>query len=710
MKIRPGVPYPLGATWDGEGVNFALYSEHAAGVDVCLFDENGVERRLPLRERTAFVWHGYVPGLRPGAHYGFRVKGEYAPEKGLRFNEHAVLLDPYAKAVAGPVDWEKGAFAYELASGDDTKRCDAEILGAPRGIVIDPAFDWEGDRPLGLPLHQMVIYEAHVRGMTMRHPDVPESLRGTFAGLASDPILEHLGALGINGIELLPVHAFVDDKVLLDRALRNYWGYNSIAYLAPEPRYRSRDVPGDGVREFKEMVKRFHRAGIEVILDVVYNHTAEGNHLGPTLSFKGIDNPTYYRLSPEDPRYYFDYTGTGNSLNVHHPQTLQLVMDSLRYWVLEMHVDGFRFDLAATLARTLHEVDQLSSFFTIIHQDPVLSQVKLIAEPWDVGEGGYQVGNFPVRWAEWNGKYRDAMRAFWKGDGGLAGELAYRLSGSSDLYENDGRRPYSSINFVVAHDGFTLRDLVSYDGKHNDANGEGNRDGSDDNRSWNCGAEGPTDDPGIRALRARQQRNLLATLLLSQGTPMICGGDEIGRTQNGNNNAYCQDNETSWIDWALDDERKKLLGFAKRLVRLRADHPALRRAKFFKGRRIRGADIRDILWIRNDGQPMSEEDWKAPITRALGMLIAGNGLDEVNERGDVLSDDDLFLVINGGHEALDFAMPNIEQGAEDWMLLVDTNDDDAKGQVPFDGRTRLEARSLRLYRRRASGQRNSMST
>jgi glycogen operon protein len=710
MKIRPGVPYPLGATWDGEGVNFALYSEHAAGVDVCLFDENGVERRLPLRERTAFVWHGYVPGLRPGAHYGFRVKGEYAPEKGLRFNEHAVLLDPYAKAVAGPVDWEKGAFAYELASGDDTKRCDAEILGAPRGIVIDPAFDWEGDRPLGLPLHQMVIYEAHVRGMTMRHPDVPESLRGTFAGLASDPILEHLAALGINGIELLPVHAFVDDKVLLDRALRNYWGYNSIAYLAPEPRYRSRDVPGDGVREFKEMVKRFHRAGIEVILDVVYNHTAEGNHLGPTLSFKGIDNPTYYRLSPEDPRYYFDYTGTGNSLNVHHPQTLQLVMDSLRYWVLEMHVDGFRFDLAATLARTLHEVDQLSSFFTIIHQDPVLSQVKLIAEPWDVGEGGYQVGNFPVRWAEWNGKYRDAMRAFWKGDGGLAGELAYRLSGSSDLYENDGRRPYSSINFVVAHDGFTLRDLVSYDGKHNDANGEGNRDGSDDNRSWNCGAEGPTDDPGIRALRARQQRNLLATLLLSQGTPMICGGDEIGRTQTGNNNAYCQDNETSWLDWALDDERKKLLGFAKRLVRLRADHPALRRAKFFKGRRIRGADIRDILWIRNDGHPMSEEDWKAPITRALGMLIAGNGLDEVNERGDVLSDDDLFLVINGGHEALDFAMPNIEQGAEDWMLLVDTNDDDAKGQVPFDGRTRLEARSLRLYRRRASGQRNSMST
>jgi glycogen operon protein len=710
MKTRPGVPYPLGATWDGDGVNFALYSEHATGVDVCLFDENGVERRIPLRERTAFVWHGYVPGLRPGASYGFRVKGEYAPDKGLRFNENAVLLDPYAKAVSGPVDWEKGAFAYELAGGDDTRRNDSPILGAPRGMVIDGAFDWEGDRPPGHPLHKMVIYEAHVRGMTMRHPEVPEQLRGTFAGLASDPMLKHLRELGINGIELLPVHAFVDDKILVDKGLRNYWGYNSIAYLAPEPRYRSRGVPGDGVREFKEMVKRFHRAGIEVILDVVYNHTAEGNHLGPTLSFKGIDNPTYYRLAPNDARYYFDYTGTGNSLNVRHPQTLQLVMDSLRYWVLEMHVDGFRFDLAATLARTLHEVDQLSSFFTIVHQDPVLSQVKLIAEPWDVGEGGYQVGNFPVRWAEWNGKYRDVMRAFWKGDGGLAGELAYRLSGSSDLYENDGRRPYSSINFVVAHDGFTLRDLVSYDGKHNDANGEGNRDGTDDNRSWNCGAEGPTDDPGIRALRARQQRNLLATLLLSQGTPMICGGDETGRTQAGNNNAYCQDNETSWLDWGLDDERKKLLAFTQRLVRLRADHPSLRRAKFFKGRRIRGADIRDILWIRNDGQPMSEEDWKTPFTRALGMLIAGNGLDEVNELGEVLTDDDLFLVVNGGHEALDFVMPSIEQGAEDWTLLVDTNDDEAKGRVPFDGRVRLEARSLRLYRRRASGQRNSVST
>jgi glycogen operon protein len=459
------------------------------------------------------------------------------------------------------------------------------------------------------------------------------------------------------------------------------------------------------VREFKDMVKRLHRAGIEVILDVVYNHTAEGNHLGPTISFKGIDNPTYYRLTPDDPRYYFDFTGTGNTLNVRHPQTLQLIMDSLRYWVTDMHVDGFRFDLAAALARSLHEVDQLSSFFTIIHQDPILSQVKLIAEPWDVGDGGYQVGNFPVRWAEWNGKYRDAMRKFWKGDGGLAAELAYRLSGSSDLYEDDGRRPYSSINFIVAHDGFTLRDLVSYDGKHNEANGEGGRDGSDDNASWNCGAEGPNEDAGIRRLRARQQRNLLATLFLSQGTPMLCAGDEIGRTQGGNNNAYCQDNETSWLDWNLDDDRRALLEFTKRVIRIRHEHPALRRAKFFKGRKIRGSDVRDILWVRNDGQVMSEEDWNTPYTRALGMLIAGNGLDELDDAGEPLRDDDLLLLVNGGHEALDFTMPNAQPGALPWTLLVDSNDDHASETLPVDGRTRLEARSLRLYRRPASGER-----
>ncbi len=690
----------------GDGVNFALYSEHASRVELCLFDEEGTETRVPVRERTAFVWHVYVPGVQRGTRYGYRVYGAYVPANGLRFNDHVVLLDPYAKAVEGPEDWGKGGFAYELGAPEaDLKRSDAEALGAPRGVVIDPTFDWEGDASPNVPLHRMVIYEAHVRGLTMLHPDVPEALRGTYAGLASEPMLAYFKELGVTGIELLPVHAFVDDKALLDRGLRNYWGYSSIAFLAPESRFRSAEDPEAGVREFKEMVKRLHRAGIEVILDVVYNHTAEGNHLGPTLSFKGIDNPTYYRLGKDDKRFYFDYTGTGNSLNVRHPQTLQLVMDSLRYWVTEMHVDGFRFDLASTLARSLHEVDQLSSFFTIIHQDPVISQVKLIAEPWDVGEGGYQVGNFPVRWAEWNGKYRDVMRKFWKGDGGLVAELAYRLSGSSDLYENDGRRPYSSINFIVAHDGFTLRDLVSYNDKHNEANGEDGEDGGNDNASWNCGVEGPTDDPEVRRLRARQQRNFMATILLSQGTPMICGGDEIGRTQRGNNNAYCQDNETSWTDWALDDERRAFLRFTRKLIRIRAEHPALRRAKFFKGRRIHGAEIRDILWLRYDGRTMSGEDWSTSSTRSLGMLIAGNGLDEHDENGEAIADDDLLLIINGGHEAMDFAMPNIEEDAADWELLVDTNDDDATETKPHNGRTRLVGRSLKLFRRSASGQR-----
>jgi glycogen operon protein len=709
-RTRPGVPYPLGATWVGDGVNFAIYSEHASGVELCLFDEHGEETRIQLRERTAFVWHAYVPGVGPGTRYGFRVSGEYAPERGLRFNEHVVLLDPYAKAVDGNERWDEGVFAYELGAPEgDARKSEREVLGAPRAVVIDPSFDWGVDARPGIPLHRSVIYEAHVRGMTMRHPEVPEKIRGKYAGLASDAMIRYFKELGVNAVELLPVHEFVDDKTLLDRGLRNYWGYNSIAFFAPETRYRTADIPGEGVREFKEMVKRLHAAGIEIILDVVYNHTAEGNHLGPTLSFKGIDNPTYYRLAGDKPRFYFDYTGTGNSLNVRHPQTLQLIMDSLRYWVLDMHVDGFRFDLASTLARSLHEVDQLSSFFTIIHQDPVISQVKLIAEPWDVGEGGYQVGNFPVRWAEWNGKYRDVMRAFWRGDGGRAGELAYRLSGSSDLYENDGRSPYSSINFVVAHDGFTLRDLVSYNEKHNEANGEDNRDGTNDNLSWNCGVEGPTDDPSVLRLRARQQRNFLATLLLSQGTPMICGGDEISRTQHGNNNAYCQDDETSWLDWNLDDDQRALLEFTKRLIRIRAEHPALGRAKFFKGRKIRGADIRDIMWMRYDGALMTEEDWKAPDTRALGMFIAGNGLDEVNELGEALTDDDLLLLVNAGHEALDFTMSKLVQGRDPWELLVDTNDDNARDSMPIAGRTRLEGRSLRLYRRCASGERLTVS-
>jgi isoamylase len=549
-----------------------------------------------------------------------------------------------------------------------------------------------------------------VRGLTMRHPEVPENLRGKYGGLATDPMLRYFKELGINAIELLPVHAFVDDKTLLDRGLKNYWGYNSIAFFAPEPRFRSVDVPGEGVREFKEMVKRLHRAGIEVILDVVYNHTAEGNHMGPSISFKGIDNPTYYRLAPDNPRFYFDYTGTGNTLNVRHPQTLQLIMDSLRHWVTEMHVDGFRFDLASALARSLHDVDQLSSFFTIIHQDPILSQVKLIAEPWDVGEGGYQVGNFPIRWAEWNGKYRDVMRAFWKGEGGLVGELAYRLTGSSDLYENDGRRPYSSINFIVAHDGFTLRDLVSYNEKHNEANGEDGRDGTNDNASWNCGVEGPTEDENIRRLRARQQRNLLATLLLSQGTPMLCGGDEIGRTQAGNNNAYCQDNELSWYNWELDVENRALLAFTQRVIRIRAEHPALRRAKFFKGRRIQGADILDIMWFRHDGQLMSEADWHTSYTRALQLLISGLGLDDRDDEGKLVVDSDLLIVINAGHESIDFTMPSPEDDAPNWELLLDTNDDDAATEsVPSCGQTHLEGRSLRLFHRKAQGDRPSFT-
>ncbi|HVZ31213.1 MAG TPA: glycogen debranching protein GlgX, partial [Polyangiaceae bacterium] len=584
MNILPGVASPLGATWDGKGVNFALYSEHAERVELCLFDENEQETRGDLTRQTAFVWHGYVPDLRPGQRYGFRVHGPYAPEKGHRFNPEVVLLDPYAKALANAERWDKGCFAYDVMRGDDRRISSQPALGAPRATVIDPAFDWDGDSPPRTPLHKTVIYEAHVRGISLRHPDVPESLRGSYAGLAQPPIIKYLRDLGVTAIELMPIHAFVDDKHLLDKGLRNYWGYNSIGFFAPDARYRSRSDQGGEVIEFKRMVKAFHRAGIEVILDVVYNHTAEGNHLGPTFSFKGIDNAVYYRLVDGDQRYYFDYTGTGNTLNVRHPQVLALIMDSLRYWVEEMHVDGFRFDLAAALARSLHDVDQLSSFFTLIHDSPALRDVKMIAEPWDVGEGGYQVGNFPVRWAEWNGRFRDTVRAFWKGDPGRVGDLGYRLTGSSDLYEGGGRQPSASINFVVAHDGFTLNDLVSYNGKHNEANRENNQDGNNDEHSWNCGAEGPTDNPDILRLRARQRRNLLATLLLSQGTPMICGGDEFARTQNGNNNAYCQDNEISWFDWNWNEEQRALVEFTRHVLTLRRQHPALHRSSFFRGR------------------------------------------------------------------------------------------------------------------------------
>ncbi|HEU4409486.1 MAG TPA: glycogen debranching protein GlgX [Polyangiaceae bacterium] len=699
MKLLPGSPYPLGATWDGEGVNFALYSENATGVELCLFDEAGAETRLAVPNRTAYVFHAYAPGLGPGQRYGFRVHGPYEPPRGLRFNPHVVLLDPYAKAVDGVERWDAGCFAYELGRPEaDLKPVDRDQLGAPRGVVIDPAFDWEDDEKPQTPMHRTVIYEAHVRGLTMRHPEVPEPLRGTYAGIAHPAVVRYLRDLGITAIELMPVHAFVDDKILLDRGLRNYWGYNTIGFFAPDVRYKSARELGGEVREFKEMVKALHRAGIEVILDVVYNHTAEGNALGPTMSLKGIDNPTYYRLVEGDPRHYFDYTGTGNTLNVRHPQTLQLLMDSLRYWATEMRVDGFRFDLASALARGLYDVDQLSSFFALIHQSPSLRNVKLIAEPWDVGPGGYQVGNFPVRWAEWNGKYRDTIRAFWRGEGGVAAELGYRLTGSSDLYGESGRQPHASVNLVTAHDGFTLSDLVSYDEKHNEANGEQNRDGHDDNKSWNCGVEGPTSDPKVLALRRRQRRNLLATLLLSQGTPMLLAGDERGRTQRGNNNAYCQDNETSWVDWGGDDEARSLYAFTRRLLRIRRAHPALRRSKFFRGRRIHGTDLRDILWFRHDGAPMSEADWSNPGTKSLGMFLSGRGIDDVDEHGRPLVDDNFLLLLNASDADVAFTVPKLEAVREAWQVLVDTGDERAEGRLKPGESTALVARSLKLLR------------
>ncbi len=611
IATLPGSPYPLGATWDGEGTNFALFSANASAVILCLFDETGNERQIELDEVTAHVWHGYLPGVGPGQLYGYRVAGDHDPQAGWRFNPAKLLIDPYAKAISGMVNWDAPVFGYPLGGEDEDLAKDErdDAWGMPKGVVIDPAFDWGDDAPPRTPLSQSIIYEVHVKGFTWCHPEVPEEVRGTFAGLVSEPALEHLRKLGVTAVELLPVHAFLDDKHLLDRGLRNYWGYNSINYFAPEARYSSSGDRGEQVREFKQMVKALHQAGIEVILDVVYNHTAEGSHLGPTLSFRGIDNEVYYRLVPDEPRFYMDYTGTGNTLNVPHPQVLQLIMDSLRYWLLEMHVDGFRFDLAAALARELHEVDKLGSFFDVIHQDPILSQVKLIAEPWDVGEGGYQVGNFPVLWAEWNGKYRDAVREYWHNRQVGVSDLAYRLTGSSDLYQHDGRRPYASINFITAHDGFTLHDLVSYNEKHNEANGEENRDGTDENISWNHGVEGPTDDPEIVAARERTKRNFLATLLLSQGVPMLSHGDEIGRTQQGNNNAYCQDNELTWMDWELGAEQRELLEFTRRLVWLRREHPNFRRPKFFQSRRIRHAEEHDIRWLRPDGEEMTDEEW-----------------------------------------------------------------------------------------------------
>jgi isoamylase len=697
MKLLPGAPYPLGATWDGQGVNVAVYSEHATQIELCLFDESGAEQRYPLAGPSGHVWHGYVVDAGPGQRYGFRVHGPYDPERGLRFNPHVVLLDPYARAIDGTERWDAGCFAYELGGPDgDLRPVETDQLGAPRGVVIDDEFDWEGDAPLGTPLHRSVIYEAHVRGLTMRHPEVPEALRGTYAGVAHPAVIRHLRELGVTAIELMPIHAFVDDKTLVDRGVRNYWGYSTIGFFAPDVRYRAGNRVGSEVVQLKEMIKALHRAGIEVILDVVYNHTAEGNHLGPTLSFKGIDNPTYYRLVGDAPRYYFDYTGTGNTLDVRNPQVLALVMDSLRYWAVEMHVDGFRFDLASALARQLHEVDRLSSFFTLIHQAPYLRHLKLIAEPWDVGEGGYQVGNFPTRWAEWNGRYRDTVRALWAGHGPL-GELGYRITGSSDLYQANGRRPSASINFVTSHDGFTLRDMVSYAHKHNEANGEGNRDGHIGEVSFNCGAEGDTSDGAVLALRRRQTRNLVATLLLSQGTPMLLAGDEMGRTQRGNNNAYCLDDETSWVDWEPDEEGRELFHLVSRLLRIRREHPALHRSKFFQGRSIPSGPS-DLVWLRADGKPMAELDWKDPGARTLTMFLAGRGIDDVDEVGRPIVDDNLVLLVNPSSAPVDFTLPPASLSGEPWVLLVDTDDDRATEQALPGGVTRLAAWSLKFFR------------
>ena len=707
MRIWPGRPYPLGATWDGHGVNFALFSENAAAVDLCLFDQPYAPHethRIRIEECTDHVWHVYLPEVWPGQHYGYRVHGPYEPEAGHRFNPAKVLFDPYAKAIAGTIDWSEALFGYRIGDSQaDLSFDDRDNAGSiPKCVVIDQAFTWGGDQLLRTPWDRTVIYELHVHGFTARHPDIPEHLRGTYAGLATPAVIEHLQHLGITAVELLPVHHFIRDKHLVDRGLTNYWGYNSIGFFAPDIRYASA-AHNRHVWEFKTMVKAFHDAGIEVILDVVYNHTGEGNQLGPTLSFRGIDNASYYRLVPDQPRYYQDYTGCGNTLNVRHPRVLQLIMDSLRYWVLEMHVDGFRFDLASTLARELHDVDRLSSFFDIIHQDPVLSQVKLIAEPWDLGEGGYQVGNFPHGWAEWNGKYRDTIRRYWKGDGGQVAELAYRLSGSSDLYEGGGRRPHASINFVTAHDGFTLQDLVSYDRKHNDANGEQNRDGTDDNLSWNCGVEGPTTKPSVVALRARQQRNMLATLLLSQGVPMLCGGDEMGRTQRGNNNAYCQDNEISWVDWKLSKPLQALLAFTKSLIVLRQRHPVFRRRRFFQGRRIRGAEVKDLSWLRPDRKEMTDEDWAKGYVRCLGVRLAGDAIDEKDPEGKPLLDETFLMLLNAHHEPRPFVLPAHKPGVR-WQPLLDTAVAQLtekrvtllRGGAQYD----LEARSLAVLRLR----------
>ena len=718
IRTLPGAPSPLGATWDGKGVNFALFSENATGVELCLFDSVNAQKehaRITLTERTNRIWHVYLPDARPGWLYGYRVHGPYEPQAGHRFNPNKLLVDPYAKVIARRTRWDDTMFGYPIGHRSEDLVIDTKDSAgaAPLCAVADQAFTWGDDHPLRTPWHDTIIYEAHVKGLTKRHPQVPHGVRGTYAGLASRPVIEHLLNLGVTAVELMPVH-HADDPHLARNGLANYWGYNTLSFFAPDSRYGSGTMSVEN--EFKLMVRTLHAAGIEVILDVVYNHTAEGNHLGPTLSLRGIDNAAYYRLTRDNPRFYMDYTGCGNTLNMLHPQVLQLIMDSLRYWAQEMHVDGFRFDLASALARELHEVDRLGAFFDIIQQDPVISQLKLIAEPWDLGEGGYQVGNFPVLWTEWNGKYRDCIRRFWKGEGRQVAELATRLAGSSDLYEQGGRRPHASINFVTAHDGFTLHDLVSYDRKHNEANREENRDGADDNISWNCGPdnsyEGPTTDPAVTALRERQKRNFLATLLFSQGVPMLCGGDELGRTQRGNNNAYCQDNEISWYDWEPGRERKEFLQFVRQIIALRKQHPVLRRRKFFQGRRIRGSDIKDISWFSAEGQEIFDEEWSGESVRSLGVRLAGSAMDETDEQGRPVRDDTLLILFNADHRPVPFVLPAHKPGTR-WLLVIDTTLEPSEQPMRLvrGGRTyQLQDRAMALFRLVSPRKRPGIST
>ena len=705
MKVWPGKPSPLGARWDGSGVNFALFSQHATKVELCLFDSPEAKQethRIEMPEQTDQVWHGYFPDVHPGQLYGYRVSGDFSPAAGHRFNPNKVLLDPYAKAIGRDVVWSDAMFGYVVGHSAQDLSLDERdnAAGAPLGVVVHEEFSWRGDRRLNTPWHKTVIYEAHVRGLTMQHPDVPEELRGTYAGLATKPVIKHLQKLGVTAIELMPVHHHVNDRHLVEKGRTNFWGYNTLNYFAPDLRYASAKTPHEAVREFKEMVRTLHRNGLEVILDVVYNHTGEGNQFGPTLSLRGIDNASYYRLVPHDRRYYMDFTGCGNTLNMVCPRVLQLIMDSLRYWVTEMHIDGFRFDLCAALARELHDVDKLGAFFDIIHQDPVLSQVKLIAEPWDLGPGGYQVGNFPIGWTEWNGKYRDTIRRFWCGDGYSVSEFGTRMSGSSDLYGHSGRRPYASINFVTSHDGFSLHDLVSYNDKHNEANGEENRDGEHHNISWNCGVEGPTDDPKILALRERQKRNFFATLLLSQGVPMIRGGDELSHSQRGNNNAYCQDSELSWLSWGLSAGEWEFLEFCRKVVSLWQAHPVFQRRRFFQGRAIRGGDVRDITWLTPKGQPMTDADWHSELARCLGILLSGDQIDEHDEHGLPITDDSMLLLLNSSPDDVSFVLPAAPTPGA-WTPILDTSNPKIRSTRKPAGTTlKITARSMMVLQLR----------